>query len=279
MLIPDFRRGLFWVMLFAVSGFLQNPFAADAEVIRIGGTGSGLGMIRILSDAFEKKHPGMTVKVLPSIGSSGAIKAVSQGALDIGLISRPLRPEELKLGLRVVDYATTPFVLVVGKNVNIAGLNHKELVKIYRGEARTWPNGERVRVVLRPVADADTIVARGMSPEMSSAMDAALSREGMIMALTNQEALDILEKTPGSIGFATLAQIKAEHRSLKILSFNGVNPSAKKLTNGAYPLSLKLSFATKPESTAASRRFIDFVRSREGRMILEKSGNTLTRFR
>jgi phosphate transport system substrate-binding protein len=108
---------------------------------------------------------------------------------------------------------------------------------------------------------------------MSAAMDAALSREGMLMALTNQEALDIIEKTPGSIGFSSLAQIKTENRSLKMLSYNGVRPNTKSHANGTYPLSLKFSLITKPERSPAVRHFIDFVRSHQGSMILEKSGN------
>ena len=264
------RLGLFFM---AIAGLLMAPPAAVAEVIRIGGTGSGLGTIRLFTAAFEKKHPGIKVKVLPSIGSSGAIKAVSQGALDIGLISRQFKTEELKLGLKVVDYAKTPFVFVTGKKVNITGLSHAELVKIYKGEMKSWPNGDRVRVVLRPAADADTIIVRDISSEMSAAMDAALSREGMLMALTNQEALDIIEKTPGSIGFSSLAQIKTENRSLKMLSYNGVLPNTKSLANGTYPLSLKLSLITRPDRSSAVRHFIDFVRSHQGSMILEKSGN------
>jgi len=274
MFMPALRRGLFWVMLFAALGVLRDPSAA-AEVVRVGGTGSGLGTIRLLSQAFEKKHPGITVRVLPSVGSSGAIKAVSHGALEIGLVSRRLRPEEQKLGLRIVDYATTPFVLVTGKRVNSAGLSHDELVLIYRGKTRSWPNGERIRVVLRPAADADTMVARGISSEMSAAMDSALSREGLMMALTNQEALDIIEKTPGSLGFSSLAQIRTENRSVKMLSYNGVNPSLKNLANGAYPLSLKFTLVTRPDLSSAGRHFIDFVRSRHGSMILEKTGSLL----
>ncbi len=279
MLIPGFRHFFFWVMLFAVSGIVQNLSVAGAEVIRIGGTGSGLGMIRLLSDAFVKKHPGTYVKVLSSIGSSGAIKAVSQGTLDIGFISRGLKSEELRLGLRVVECATTPFVLVAGNKVDVGGLSHKELVRIIRGEKRTWPNGERIRVVLRPAADADTIIARGISPEMNAAMDAALTREGMIMALTNQEAVEIMEKTPGSLGFCTLAQIISENRSLRILSYEGVKPSLTSLSNGTYPLALKFSFATRQDLSAAGKSFIEFACSREGRKILEKSGSMPGRFR
>jgi len=270
---PRLRLARMGIFFLAVAAFLTNQPAAVAEVIRIGGTGSALGTISLLTTAFEKRHPGIKITILPSIGSSGAIKAVSLGALDIGLVSRELKPAELELGLLIASYARTPFVFVAGKNVPVSGLRHEELVKIFKGEIWKWPDGGRVRLVLRPAADADTIIVRDISSEMSVAMAGALSREGMLMALTNQEALDLMEKTPGSVGFSSLSQIKSENRSLKMLSYNGVSPSAKSLENGTYPLSLKLSLITKPERSPSVRRFIDFVRSPEGRIILTKTGN------
>lgn len=261
------------LVFLTVAGLLANLSSADAEVIRIGGTGSALGTVRLLSSAFSKKHPDSKVVVLPSIGSSGAIKAVSQGALDIGLISRELKPEELSLGLRVSSFARTPFVFAAGRSVPVSGLTHDDLQKILKGEVLKWPNGERIRFVLRPAADADTIIARSISSQISNALDIALAREGMLMALTNQEALDLMEQTPGSLGFSSLSQIMAENRSLKMLSYNGVSPATKNLAAGTYPLSLKISYITQPEVSPSVRHFIDFVLTKEGQMILKQTGN------
>lgn len=273
MLKPDSHLARLVLVFLAVAGLLTNVSPAAAEVMRIGGTGSALGAITLLSSVYSKKHPDSKVRVLPSIGSSGAIKAISQGALDIGLISRELKPEELRLGLQVTSYARTPFVFAVRRGVPVSGITHDDLLKILKGEILKWPNGERIRVVLRPSADADTIFVRNISPEMSVAIDNALAREGMIMALTNQEALDLLEKTPGSLGFSSLSQIESENRSLKMLSYNGVSPSTKNLATGAYPHSMKFSLITKPGVSPSVRQFIDFVLSKEGQNILKTIGN------
>jgi phosphate transport system substrate-binding protein len=261
------------LVFLTVAGFLMNVSPAFADVIRISGTGSALGTITLLSSAYSKRHPECKVHVLQSIGSSGAIKAISQGALDIGLISRKLKPEELRLGLLVTSVARTPFVFAVGRSVPVSGVTHGDLLKILKGEILKWPNGERIRVVLRPAADADTIIARSISPEMRVAIDNALAREGMLMALTSQEALDLIEKTPGSFGFSSLSQIESENRSIKMLSYNGVSPTAKNIATGAYPHSMKFSLITKPDVSPSVRQFIDFVRSKEGQMLLKKTGN------
>ena len=59
--------------------------AGQAETLKIGGTGGDLGTMRLLGKAFAERNPGVTVTVLPSLGSGGGIKAVLAGAIDIGL--------------------------------------------------------------------------------------------------------------------------------------------------------------------------------------------------
>ena len=261
------------LVFFALAGIMTWSPVFATETLQIAGTGTAIGTMKMLASAFEKTAPGVKVQVLPSIGSSGGIKAVAKGAIDIGLISRALKEEESKLGLSVTEYAKTPFILVVGENISIAGLSSGALAKIFRNEMQTWPNGEPVRLIMRPETEADTLLAKSISHEMSWAVDAALSREGMLVALTDQDCIQMLEKTPGAIGFSTLTQVVAEKRRLKILSLDGEFPVVKSRINGSYPFFKTLSLVTKSEPSRTVRRFIDFVLSERGRHILVESGN------
>ena len=64
---------------------LSAPADASAETLTFSGTGGALGMMNILGAAFAEANPGVTVDVLPSLGSGGGIKAVLAGAIDLGL--------------------------------------------------------------------------------------------------------------------------------------------------------------------------------------------------
>jgi len=259
-------------LLVLISGILSSPAHAQ-ETIKIGGTGTGLGTMHLIIAAFEKENPYLKIKLMPSIGSSGAIKATAEGAMDIGLIGRPLKEDEAKLGLTVIEYAKTPFLFVVQNKVPVSDLSLEEIVKIYKGETLTWPNGERVRLVLRPATDADTVFARTVSPEMNTALDSALSRQGMLMGLTNQENNDLIDKTPGSIGFSSLTQIVTEHHEVKALTINGIAPGTKGIVNKKYPFMRTLALLIKPSPSPSVRRFIDFMYSPTGEGILKKTGN------
>ncbi len=273
--MPTFQRGrlgaLFAVM--AVLNFVFPAVISASEVIKLGGVGSALGTMRLLSAAFERSHTGIKTVVLPSLGSTGGIKAAASGAIDIGLSGRPLNDEERSQGVIETEYARSSFVFVTYKNNSVSGLTTGELIDIYKGKRQMWPDGRRIRLVLRPVSDVDTKIVSNISPAMGQAVKIALSRPGMIMAITNQESDETVEKTPGAIGASTLTQIISEKRSLKILSFNGVEPSLKNLAQGSYPLVKRFFVVTKPALPPSAQKFIDFIRSREGRKILEDNGN------
>ncbi len=243
------------------------------EPLRLSGTGSSLGALRLLAEAFEKANPGQAVRIFPSVGSSGAIKAVADGALDIGISGRPLHPAEQASGLLALPYARTPFVFAVGSRVGAPGITAVELARIYRGEASAWPDGERIRLVLRPRTDVDTLYVRSLSPELDAAMEVALGREGMLMAATNQDCNDALSHIPGSLGPSTLTQLLTENRPIRALAWNGVAPTLEHLASGAYPLSKPLLLVVRTGPSAAVRRFIAFLGTPVAAGILERTGN------
>jgi phosphate transport system substrate-binding protein len=260
-------------LFLAMVAILHSHVYAE-EVIRIGGAGSTLGSMKLLAAAFEKKHPGTRVVVLPSIGSIGGIEAVSRGGVDIGLLGRPLNEKERRLGLSVIEYARTPLVFVTREDINVSNLSTQEIIKILRGDIKTWPNGERIRLILRQPTESNAISVREISTEMSKAMDIAMSRPWRVIALTDQETTSMVEKTPGAFSFCSLAQLIFEKRKIHALSYNGINPFSKNSVNNHYPIFKTHAMLTKLNPSVEVKQFIDFVKSPEGKKILEESGNS-----
>ena len=180
-----------WAVAVLAVLLVSGPRSAVAETIRISGAGGAIGTMRILGEAFRKTNPGIRVEILPGMGSSGAVKAVLAGRLDIGLSGRTLSGEERAQGVMETKYARTPFAFVVNSNLKMTGLTLEGLTAIYAGK-RDWENGKRIRLVLRPQADSDIAVLKSMSPAMSAAVDIALRREGMIVATTEHDAVDAI---------------------------------------------------------------------------------------
>lgn len=245
---------------------------AGAEKISIGGTGSALESMRVVAEEFKKRHPGAEVVIPPSLGSTGGIKAVLAGAVDIALSARPLKDEERRKGAVEMGYARTPFVFATSKKNKVDEITTGELVDIYSGKTINWPDGKSIRLILRPVGETETELVKSISPEMREAVIKAENRPGMLFAVTDHEGADHIEKVEGAIGSSTLALIISESRDIKALKLNGVEPGTEALRKGAYPYYKPLFLVTGPKPSPPARKFIEFLESEEGRRIMSGLG-------
>jgi phosphate transport system substrate-binding protein len=254
-------------------GAILFPGYVRAETLRITGMGGAIGGMRLLAEAFRKAEPGVDVIILPSIGSSGGIRAALAGKLDIGLSARPLSPEEMAQGPRQTAYARTAFVFAVNPDVKRSDTTLAEVIDIYAGRKTTWDDGTALRLILRPAADTDTIALRNISGEMDYAVQQSQKREGLIVAPTDQHSADVIERTSGSFGTTTLALVVSEKRRIRMLSLSGVTPSTKSVGDGTYPYTKTFYMVTRQSPSPIVARFLRFVRSPEGKAILSRVGH------
>lgn len=246
------------------------PLPAAAATVRVGGTGSALGVLTILKNAFQAGHPDTKIIVIPALGSGGSIKAVSADALDISLSGRPLKPTERAQNLTEQEIARTPLVLATMHTH--AGFTLNELTQIFDGTLRTWPDGSILRPILRPETESETQLLRAISPEISRSLTAAHARKGVHIAITDQDSADAIEHIPGALGTSTLALVLSEQRKIKVLALNGVNPSVTALARGDYPYFKPLYLVARQNPPDAVRAFVIFVRSPQGTKILQDNG-------
>lgn len=250
--------------------------ALAGDTVRINGSGSGLEMIKPLIEGYGKTSRGISFVMEKPLGSSGAIKALLAGAIDIAVTSKPLKPEEIAQGGKLSYFGKTPLAVITEKNVPLKAISRKELADIYAGKTTKWPNGQPIRIVLRPNEDIDTYILRGLSPAMAEAVTKAQRRQGMIIAVTDPESNDMVAKTAGGIGASGLTGVLAGKTPLHVLALDGVMPSRKTLADGTYPLAKPIDFVTTAKLPPAAASFLDFIYSAKGRAIAEKAGILIT---
>ncbi len=266
-----------WTAAVAALLIALGPRGASAATIRVSGTGGAIATIRILAAEFERAHPDARVVVMPSIGSTGAIRAVLDGDLDIGLTSRPANSAECTRGCVARAYARTPFVFAVNREVAATRMTLAEAADIFAGKTTRWENGSRLRLVMRPAGETDLELLKTMSPAMRVAVEAAQHREGLIVALTDQDTADALERTSGAFGALSLSLILSEKRGIRVLALDGVVPGVRTLKDGSYPHTKTYYAVTKRNTTPVVRQFVDFVRSPAAKAVLEKNGQAAVR--
>jgi len=258
----------------AIAGVVGADRAAAADIVKIGGTGGALGDMSRLADAYMRSHPDAKVVVLPrSLGADGGIKALRAGAVDISLVIEPLSPDDRAAGLTAVPYAKSALVFATRQDTPFDGVTTDWVIDVYRGAVTTWPDGKPIRLVLRPAHDSDMKILYAHSDAMKKAMELALARPGLLIEDTAQLAARKLMQLEGSLGSTTFAQIQSEQTPLKLLTFDGVAPTAQMVAAGRYPLVKFFYHVTRVDASAATRDFIAFLGSEEAAAILQKTGN------
>jgi phosphate transport system substrate-binding protein len=150
----------------------------------------------------------------------------------------------------------------------------EELVDIYSGVTTNWPSGELIRIVLRPESETDTKLLRGLSDKMAAAVDTAMDRPGLVVATTDQENADILERLPGSLGQVAVGQVATERRNLNVLSHLGALPHDPQAHKHGGIQNKSLYVVTTDTASKEAMDFVAYVFSPEGQAILEGLDHT-----
>jgi phosphate transport system substrate-binding protein len=258
------QRALFCLAL--CSAFAAAPCFA-AEELDLVGTGDGTAIFKAVGAAFTSENPEITVNLPPSIHSAGGIRAVAKGDAIIGRIARPLKQEELGLGLRVIPIFRQPTVFFAHRSVRVASLTTDQLVRIFSGSVNKWSEvggpDLRVHVVRREEADSSLAMLRDTLPGWKNLQ---FNKERSKIAVTTQEAFDSVLKNEGAIGFGPYSR-DLDHR-FTILRLDGLHP-----TDSNYPSAVTLSLIYRDATvTKAADKFIDFVFTENAQALVRALG-------
>ena len=250
------------------------PLQAAAETLTIGGTGAALGTMHLLGRAAAEADPSLVVDVLPSIGSTGGIRALRDGVIDIAVTSRPMTGDERAFGLQEFHMADTPLAFITSQAgpLDVAA---DAVTGIYAAPAATWPDGTPIRIILRPGCDTQYRTLRERFPGFGDAIADAYLRSEVPIAATDQQNIQLATTIEGSFAAATLAQIMTEAPSnLTRVSINGVSPSPQHVADGSYPLSISFYLIAPARPSDLAERFLVFVRSPQAAAILAAAGQS-----
>ena len=226
-----------WRLAFSLGLCLFATFAgagAAAEKLVIGGTGAALGFMRKVGEAVNRDDPSLSIQVLPSIGSTGGARALTENALSLALVGRALSPGEVLSGISEAVCFLTPFVFVTS-TTGVSNVSRAEVISYYAGERPIWPHGASVRVILRPVSDAATPFLNEFIPGMAEALARARTRREIPVAASDQDNVEMAASIADSLTAATLAQLITDSVPLTRLSLDGVPPTIQRMTSGDYP--------------------------------------------
>lgn len=247
------------------------PALCGAQVLTFGGSSAGIGTLRVLLEQFSRSHPLVTGRAVQDLSSTGGIKAVIAGKLDLAVSTRALKPSEQDDAVQV-ELGRTPFVVAVAATNPTNALTSAELEAFYAGTRTRWPDGRPLRLILAPAGDRDNELLAALSAGMHRAVTAAHARPGMLVEPTDRTQADAIVRVPDAPGTSTLALIRTEGPQLKPVALDGVMPSPEAVASGAYPVVKTIRLMISRRAPAVVQEFVDFVRSPKGRAVLHAAG-------
>ncbi len=243
----------------------------DSNRLLIAGSGSNLSLTRALASEYFRQS-GNKLEIPGSIGTTGAVKATSEGAIMLGLASRALTPDETAQGLKQIHYASIGLAIAVNSSVPDMDLDNHALVQIYAGEKTAWSNGAGVVALCMYEADSTNDILRKQVPGFSSVLKIALARNDWRTLYSDGAMLETLTKTPNAIGFVDAATLAEKTGFVKALKMNGIEMNFENLSSGRYPLKKELFFIYREKLSDEAKRFIEFCFSDVGRQIMVAHG-------
>jgi phosphate transport system substrate-binding protein len=258
---PALSRRALCLLAAAAGGAAIPSVQAQPAALRVGGTGAALGGMRLLAPLLARD--GITVQIVPNLGTAGGLRAVSAGVVDVAITSRPPAPGEQARPLREHRYARSRLVFATHAATSADSLTHDQAVAMLSGQWTHWPGGERVRASRRPDQDSDTVTLSMLSPAMAEAVTVLQHRRGVVTAGSDHDQAEALEQLPGTLGVLAESLILGERRALKILVLQ--DPPADP---ARWPMVKNLHVVTRIDARSEVGVFLDRLGSEDAAEIL-----------
>lgn len=193
-------------------------------------------------------------------------QAIVDGTTDILFCAAPSAQqkqyaEEKNVELVYVPIGLEGFVFFVNENNPIDNLTVEQIRSIYSGEYTNWNEVGGNNRTINPVS-------RLAGSGSQSAMDAFMKGQEI-------KGKSLFALTGGSIGFSFRYYMDGivGNDSVKMISLNGVYPSAENIQNGTYPVIAPFYAIYRADNTNENIPvLIDWILSEEGQKIIEETG-------
>lgn len=270
--ISGFLAWLFFLSSVVVPGAQEATAQAGAKTLVFAGCDANLPLTRLLARAFMQKHPEVRIR-LETVGSTNGVVLAAAGAVQIGLVSRPLRADEEGLGLTFRPYARTAVIIGADPDVADITLTATDLLDIYRGTKQRWGTGREIVLLTREEGDSSVVSLKKSLPGFAEAYAQGSNTSHWTVLYSEPAMHEALLTLPFALGLSDLGTITIERLPIRTLSINGVAPTLGNVASGRYPFSKTLGLVWREETLPDSARaFVQFVHSDAGADILTSHG-------
>ena len=248
-------------------------YCQTADRIVIDGSTGVAPLVTALAKAYREQNPAVTVEIGKGLGTKARIKALAEGSIDIAMASHGLVVDDLvRQGMAVQEIAKVAVVFGVNTTVPATGLAEQQICDIYSRRLTNWKELGGPDLAVAPRTRPDTEVDSEIVRERVGCLAQLQMPDGVRVASKSGDMARELAGTAGAIGMTTMTVVEQSEARIKPLALNGIEPSVGNVRSGAYRLTRNSFLVTKAASAPAVARFLEFVRSPEGKRVISANG-------
>jgi phosphate transport system substrate-binding protein len=245
---------------------------ADTLVIK-GSDTLGAKLVPQLAEEFKAQHPGTTFNIAAE-GSTTGIAAITDGTAQIGMSSRPAKPEEIAaaagkgVNMKPTTVAYDGIAVIVNSANPIKGLTKKQVEQIFTGEitdsSAVGGSSGRISVYTRNTSSGTYSEFKELAMKKRD-----YAPDSQKLAGNEQIAAEV-GKNPNGVGYVGLAYTKAS--GIKVVPIDGAVPSKESVLGKSYPYARPTFYYTNGEPSGLTKEFVDFTLSDAGQKIVAQVG-------
>ena len=253
---------------------------AAAETLRINGSTTVNLPVAEAAEILRAEQK-MDIQVDTQGGSSGGISMLGEGLVQIGMISKPISPED-RAKFPKCDFAPTligedAVALIVSKDVWEAGvkaLTKEQVAGIYEGKIVNWKQlgGADQRIAFfnkEPGRGTWEVFAHWLYGSPKNAPDVNFPEVG-----GNEETRNKVSSTRGAI--SQLSASWADGKTVFALSLKTdrgeIAPVSKNIADNSYPMSRPLFVVTNGKPQGNPGTMVSFLLGERGQALVKKHG-------
>jgi phosphate transport system substrate-binding protein len=202
------------------------------------------------------------------VGAARGVADTRQGLADVGMIGRPLRPDESDL--YATPIARDGLCFVVHKDNPVKELSADQVVRLYTRGATNWREfgGRDAPVVLVQMAEGHSLLELFL--DHFRLKTTQLRPDAQVNDST--QALRAVAAQPNAVAFASVGRADSAPADMpvRVLPFAGVAPTAATVRDGTYPLARPLELVTREPPQDLVKEFLDFARAPEVSDLVQK---------
>lgn len=249
------------LLLLPLVGCQRTGKSNDTTRLSLTGSSTVAPLITEIAKRYEKLHPNVRIDVQTG-GTGKGIADTRIGTADIGMGSRPLKPDESDL----VPYqiAADGVGLIVHAENPIRELTPEQIIGIYTDQIDNWKEigGEDQPITVVHKAEGRATLEVFLQ---HFAIENPAVKADVIVG-ENQHAIKTVAGSKWAIGYVSIGTAESDIETgipIRLLPLSGVAASTPNVASGAFPMSRPLNLMTTSSPSPLVESFIAYCQSAE----------------